>query len=136
MTEADPVVRSGAEPARDRPRQVTIVSVLLAIFGGLGLMMAMLLLSIVNDEGDLPGWIYVLVYGQLLLSGAQILTGIFVWLGKSWARTVATVICGVNLVGAVLSVFSGAFLQAITAAAVNIALIRLLRSNEVAEWCE
>jgi hypothetical protein len=132
MTEADPAV----QPVRHRPRQVTMTSVLLAIFGGLGLMMAMLLLSIVNDESDLPGWVYVLVYGQLLLSGAQILSGVFVYLGRSWARKVAVVICVINLVGGVLSLFSGAILQAITAAAVNIALIRLLTGNEVTEWCE
>jgi hypothetical protein len=132
MTEADPLAR----PARERPRQVTWASVLLAVFGGLGLMMAMLLLSIVNDESDLPGWIYALVYGQLLLSGAQILTGVFVYLGKSWARTTATVICSINLIGAVLSLVSGAIVQAITGAAVNIALLRMLTSSDVKEWCE
>lgn len=132
MTEADPAV----QPVRYRPRQVTVTSVLLAIFGGLGLMMAMLLLSIVNNESDLPVWIYGLVYAQLLLSGAQILSGIFVYLGKAWARKVAVVICGINLAGAVLSLFTGAILQAITAAAVNIALIRLLTGSDVAEWCE
>jgi hypothetical protein len=132
MTEADPAVR----PVRHRPRRVTMTSVVLAIFGGLGLMMAMLLLSIVNDESDLPAWIYVLVYAQLLLSGAQILSGIFVYLGKAWARKMALVICGINLVGAVLSLFSGVILQAVTAAAVNIALVRLLTGTEVAEWCE
>ena len=132
MTEADPALR----PVRQRPRQVTIASVLLAIFGALGLMMAMLLLSIVNDESDIPGWVYVLVYTQLLLSGAQVLTGVFVYLGKGWARRVAVVICAINLVGAVLSLFTGAILQAITGAAVNIALLRYLTGAEVREWCE
>jgi hypothetical protein len=132
MTEADPLPRA----ERDRPRQVTIASVLLAIFGGLGLMMAMLLLSIVNDESDLPGWIYALVYAQLVLSGTQILTGVFVYLGKAWARRTALVICGINLLGAVLSLATGQFLPALTAGAVNIALLRMLRGSDVVEWCE
>jgi hypothetical protein len=131
----DPVAQP-ADQLRERPRQVTMTAVLLAVFGGLGLMLAMLLLSVVNNEDDLPGWVYGLVFVQFLLSGAQILSGIFVWLGRSWARTVATVVCSVNLVGAALSLVSGAFLQAITAAAVNIALLRMLRGRDVTEWCE
>ncbi|GIJ60868.1 hypothetical protein [Virgisporangium aurantiacum] len=131
----DPV----AEPAdqiRERPRQVTWTAILLVVFGGLGLMLAMLLLSAVNDEGDLPGWVYLLVFVQFVLSGTQILSGVFVWLGKSWARTVATVVCSINLVGAVLSLVSGAIPQAITAGVVNVAVLRMLRGREVTEWCE
>jgi hypothetical protein len=121
---------------RIRPRQVSLSAILLVVFGGLGLMMAMLLLSVVNRETDLPGWIYLLVYAQFLLSGLQILSGIFVWLGRAWARTAATVVCSINLVGAVFSLFGGAFLQAITGAVVNIALIRMLRGEDVREWCD
>ncbi|GAA0932684.1 hypothetical protein GCM10009557_94840 [Virgisporangium ochraceum] len=131
----DPLAQP-ADQTRDRPRQVNIVSVLLVVFGGLSLMLAMLLLSIVNNESDLPPWIYVLVYGQLLLAGLQILSGIFVWLGKAWARTAAMVVCGINLVGAVFSLVSGSIFQAVTAGVVNIALLRLLRSTEVTDWCE
>lgn len=132
----DPVAEPADQTTRERPRQVSMTAILLVVFGGLGLMLAMLLLSVVNDEDDLPGWVYALVYTQFLLSGAQILSGIFVWLGKAWARTVATVVCSINLVGAVLSLVSGAVLQAITAGAVNIALLRMLRGREVTEWCE
>ena len=120
---------------RERPRQVTITAILLVVFGALSLMLAMLLLSVVNDE-DVAAWVYGLVAVQFLLSGAQILSGIFVWLGRAWARTVATVVCSVNLVGAVLSLASGAVPQAITAGAVNIALLRMLRGRDVTEWCE
>lgn len=131
----DPLAQP-ADQTRERPRQVTMVSVLLVIFGALSLMLAMLLLSIVNDESDLPGWLYVLVYGQFLLAGLQVLSGVFVWLGKAWARTAAMVVCAINLVGAVFSLVSGSIFQAITAGVVNIALLRLLRSTEVIEWCE
>lgn len=131
----DPVAQP-ADQTRERPRQVTYTAILLVVFGGLGLMLAMLLLSAVNDEGDLPGWVYGLVFVQFVLSGLQILSGVFVWLGKSWARTVATVVCSINLVGAVLSLVSGAIPQAITAGVVNIAVLRMLRGREVTEWCE
>ena len=131
----DPVAQP-ADQTRERPRQVTYAAILLVVFGGLGLMLAMLLLSAVNAEGDLPGWVYGLVFIQFALSGVQILSGVFVWLGKSWARTVATVVCSINLVGAVLSLVSGAIPQAITAGVVNIAVLRMLRGREVTEWCE
>ena len=132
----DPVAQPRDRSQERAPRQVWLVSILLAVFGGLGLMLAMLLLSAVNAAGDVPGWVYGLVYVQFGLSGLQILSGIFVWLGKAWARTAATVVCSINLVGAVLSLLSGAFLNALTTGAVNIALIRLLRSREVADWVE
>lgn len=132
----DPVAQPSDRSRERAPRQVWWASILLAVFGGLGLMLAMLLLSVVNNEDDVPGWVYGLVYVQFLLSGLQILSGIFVWLGKAWARTAATAVCSVNLVGAVLSLLSGAFLQALTTAAVNIALIRLLRGREVSDWCD
>jgi hypothetical protein len=123
------------DQSQERPRQVWIASILLVVFGGLGLLLAMMLLSIVNDTAGVPGYAYGLVYGQFILSGLQILSGIFVWLGRPWARTVATVVCVINLVGALLNLVSGAILPAITGAAVNIALLRLLRGNVVAEWC-
>ena len=125
----DPLAQP-ADQTRERPRQVTIASVLLVIFGGLSLMLAMLLLSIVNDESGVPAWLYVLVYAQFLLAGLQVLSGVFVWLGKAWARTAAMVVCVINLVGAVLSLVSGAIPQAITGAAVNIALLWLLAREE------
>lgn len=129
MTDADPEILP-----RQRPRQVTWAAVVLVIFGSISLMRAMLLLSIINDEPDLPRWIYGLVTVQFLLAGAQTLSGIFVWLGKSWARTVATVVCSVNLVGAVFAL-AGDIVQAITTAAVNIGLLWLLRRPEVGDWC-
>jgi hypothetical protein len=131
----DPQARP-ADQIRERPRQVSWLAALLVVFGGLSLMLATRLLSIVNDESDLPAWVYVLVGVQFLLAGAQMLSGVFVYIGRAWARRVATVVCVINLVGAVLSLVSGAIVPAITSAVVNIALLRLLRSTDVAEWCD
>jgi hypothetical protein len=131
----DPLAQP-ADQTRDRPRQVSWAAALLVVFGGLSLMLAMRLLSVVNDEDDLPVWVYGLVYVQFLLAGFQILSGVFVYIGRAWARRLAMVICGINLVGAVLSLVSGAIVPAITSAVVNVALLRMLRSADVAAWCE
>jgi hypothetical protein len=128
---AQPADRTG-----DRPRQVSWAAILLVVFGSLSLMLAMRLLSIANDEADLPAWISWLIYGQFVLAGVQILSGVFVYHGRPWARTVATVVCGINLGGAVLSLVSGAIVPAITSAVVNVALLRLLRGSEVTAWCD
>jgi hypothetical protein len=128
-------------PPRDRsqerpPGKVWLVSILLAVFGGLSLMLAMLLLSAVNNENDLPGWVYGLVFVQFLLAGLQILSGVFVWIGKAWARTIATVVCSINIAGAVLTLLSGGVLNGLVTMSVSIGLIVLLRHREVSDWLE
>ena len=51
LYEAD--VQSTPEPApRTRPRKATMVAILLMVFGGLGILLALLLLSIVNDSSS------------------------------------------------------------------------------------
>lgn len=122
-----------------RPRQVTIVSILLMVFGVLGILVTLVLLSIVNDDVDhgesVNGLAYVLVYGQIALSVVQIASGAFVWARQSWARVLAIVICSVNILGALFSLTQGAFLQVITGVALNIWLIILLNRDEVRDWC-
>lgn len=136
MAMTDPAAQPRDRSQERAPRKVWLVTILLAVFGGLGLMLAMLLLSAVNTAGDVPGWVYGLVFAQFLLSGLQILSGIFIWIGKAWARTAATVVCSINLVGAVITLLSGAYINALSTGAVNAGLIALLRSQEVADWVE
>lgn len=122
-----------------RPRQASMAAILLIVFGGLGILLALLLLSLVSDEASHgsaePGIVYALFYGQLILSAAEALSGVFVWLGRGWARTLAIVLCSINILSGVLSLFTGVAIQAIIGAVINIALIRLLASSEVGEWC-
>jgi hypothetical protein len=63
-------------------------------------------------------------------------SGVFVLQGRNWARLLAIGLCSVNLLGAVVSLFTGAIFQAITAFAINVALIRLLNDYEVQAWCD
>ena len=129
----------GVEPVRTRPRQGTVAAVLLVVFGLLGLGIAWLLLVVLNDQADhgesVNGVLYALVYGQFVVSAAQVGSGLFVWQGKSWARTLAIVICSLNILGGVLSLFSGSFLQAIAGIALNAGLIRILNRPDVRDWC-
>ena len=131
-------VQSTPEPTQPvRPRQAKTAAVLLIVFGVLGFLLAILLLSIVSDSHgqSVPAVLYVLVLAQMALSAAQAVSGVAIWEGWSWARGLAIALCSVNLVGALVSLFTGAIFQAISAAAINIGLLRLLNNYEVQVWC-
>lgn len=133
-------VQRNPEPTPpSRPRQATMLAVLLLIFGGLGIVVALLLTSIVDDSADhgrsVPAVLYVLVYAQLLLSTTMSAAGAFVWQGRSWARVLGIVLCSVNVAFAFASLFTGAVLQGLMGIAINVALLRLLNDYEVRVWC-
>jgi len=131
-------VQSTPEPTQPvRPRQVKTSAVLLIVFGVLGFLLALLLMSMVSDSHgrSVPAVLSVLVFAQMALSAAQAVCGVAIWEGWSWARGLAISLCSVNLVGALVSLFTGAILQAIAGAAVNIGLLRLLNDYEVQAWC-
>jgi len=125
--------------ARPRPRQATIAAILLMVFGLLAILVALVLLSTINDAVDhgesVNSVLYVLVYGQIVLSGAQIASGALVLTGKPWSRVLAVALCSVNILGGVVSLISGAVLQAIVAIAINGGLIGLLNRDDVRDWC-
>jgi hypothetical protein len=126
--------------ARRRPPGLVIATtILLAIFGALGLLFGWLLLSLINDDTShgesVSGTLYFLAYLQFTLSALQILSGLMVLRGWRWGRILAITLCSVNLLGGVVDLFSGAPVQAIGNFALNIALIRLLTRDTVADWC-
>ncbi|MBM2618777.1 hypothetical protein JIG36_24775 [Actinoplanes sp. LDG1-06] len=136
MYEAD--VQSYPEPTRPvRPRKAKMLAFLLGGFGVLGFLLSIVLLGTVTDSHGMrvPAVVYVLVYAQFVLSATQAVCGVFIWQGRSWARSVAIGLSVINLLGAVVNLFTGAIFPAITAFAVNAALIRLLNDDEVKEWC-
>lgn len=133
-------IQSNPEPTLPkRPREVKTLAVLLIVFGVLGLLFAFLLMSIVSDSNShgqsVPAMLYVLAFAQFALSAAQAMSGVFIWQGRSWARVLAIVLCSVNIVGALVSLFTGAVFQAISGAAINVGLLRLLNNYEVQVWC-
>ena len=122
-----------------RPRQATTASVLLCIFGLLGALGSLVLLSALNNDADHgqsdPGILFVICYLGLAVSCLQIFSGLFVWQGKRWARTLAFWLCALNLLGAVVSLFSGGAVQAVVSVLLNIVLIRMVANDEVDWWC-
>jgi hypothetical protein len=132
---------SAPDPAqRKRPSRVWVASILLVVFGIIGLGAAWLLLSIVNDDvshgESAPGFYSVLAYIQLALAVSQILSGILVWAGLNWGRILAIVLCSVNILGAAANLFTGNIFGALVGIVLNIALIVMLNRDEVADWCQ
>jgi hypothetical protein len=132
----------GAGPTqvdRPRPRKATTAGVMLIVFGALSLLLGLLLLSLLNSDKNNGNTVSSAFYGaaylQMVLSVAQIVSGVLVLQGRSWARVLAIVLCGLNLLGDLVSLFSGAGFQGILGVLVNIGLIRLLVNDEVVEWC-
>jgi hypothetical protein len=131
---------SAYQAPRTRPRQATVAAVLLIVFGALAILLTFFLYSLLSDAEDhgeeVPAISWGLVYLQFALSGTQIVSGIFVLRGAWWARLLGIVLCGINLVGAVVNLVSGAVLPAIIAIILNVALIKYLMNEDVREWCD
>jgi hypothetical protein len=140
------MVESGASDAvattrrRRRPRRVTTISTVLMAFGVVGLLDAGVLLFVFTDAADhgrsIPLFLYGLCFLQFALSATQVVSGVFVWRGRSWARITAIVICAVNVLGAIAFIFFGAVPQGCLTMVVNIAIIGFLANNEVTNWCD
>lgn len=132
-----PVVPPSRPPSR--PRKVWLISILLGFFGVLGLLVTAFLFVLISERDShgqsVPPLLRVLVYGQLVLSMAQVISGVSVWRGRTWGHRLAVIVCVINLIGTAVSVFTVGWPQALTGAAVNIALIALLSNPEIADWC-
>jgi len=127
-----------AAPAGRRPRQATTAAVLLIVIGALGVVLSLLLVSVLGDAtangAQVSGVAEFLVFAQLAVSGAQIVSGAFVLPGRHWARTLGITMTSLNLVGGILSLFSaGAF--ALVGVVLNVVLISLLTGRDVRYWC-
>jgi len=130
----------GMLPLRQpRPRRATTVSVLLIVFGALGLLLGLLLLALISHDKNqgqtVSGALHLSAYLQLVLSAAEVVSGILVLQGREWARILAIVLCGLNVLGGVISLFSGGGGSGIFGIGLNILLVRLLFNEDVVEWC-
>jgi hypothetical protein len=113
--------------------------VLLIVFGALGTLLATVLLSeVAEDAGhgmDVGAAAYLAGWLQLVVSGAELASGVFLWRGRAWARVVATVVCGLNILGALVVLVQGVPL-ALPGIGINIGLIAVVNARETADWCE
>jgi hypothetical protein len=132
---------SGLEPAavRSRPRDVWVASILLMVFGALGALLGLVLLSLVEDQRShgqsVGGATYGLVLVSVVLAVAEIASGAFVLIGREWARRSAIAICSLNALAAVVTLVSSAALQACVGIALNVSLIVALNKDDVRTWC-
>jgi hypothetical protein len=123
-------------PAVKRPRDVWTASIMLFFFGLLGVVLALFLIGLLADEDDIPGFVRFAVYAGAILAAAEIAAGIFVFLGREWARRVAIAVCVLNGLSALATLASGVVVQALLGVVVNIALIVTLSKDEVKYWCQ
>lgn len=127
-----------AAPAERRPGQATTAAVLLIVIGALGVLTTVLLLSVLGDASgngeQVSGVLQFLVFAQLALSAAQIVSGAFVLPGRHWARTLGITLTSLNLLGGILSLFSAGAL-ALIGVILNITLLMLLTRRDVRYWC-
>jgi MFS family permease len=143
ITMAGPMADPMADPSgrrMRRPREVKVAAILLAVLGVLGLLLAWLVLTLLdndrNDGQSVADGYFMLVYLQFALSGLQVVSGVLLWRGSRVGRVLGIVLCVVNVLGAIGTLASGAVAQAIFAAALNIGLIRMLADEEVGYWIE
>lgn len=130
-------------PAPRRPGTVTAVGVTLLFIGGLGILgcgglgYLAAAADLFNLDRDL-----VLVVGAIL-GGGSILSavlGYFILRGRQWARVTTIVVCVILIVGAVVSLFTGAgsgggnLLGICFAAILNVLLIWLLSGSAASEF--
>lgn len=122
-----------------RPRDVWVVSIVLVLFGLLGILIGLLLVATLEGDrshgrsvGALP---YLLAVAALALSVVQSAGGVFVFIGREWARITAMAICALNILAGLVTILSAGAVQACVGIAVNIALIVALNKESVTDWC-
>ncbi len=122
-----------------RPSVASTGAVLLVVFGALGVLVTLVILGqfgSADDDGQSVDTIdYLIWWGQLLFSSAQIVAGVFVWRGAEWARLLGIVLCGLNMLGGLASLFGGAVLPAFVNLAANGGIIATITRPDVREWC-
>jgi hypothetical protein len=126
----------GPPPEPKRPAAVWVVSIILAVFGLLGIAFSLVVLSDLGSHGeDVNPAVRVILYAQLLLSATQIASGLAVLPGYRTARLLAITVCVLNVTGGFIVLLSGA-VTAIAGIAINGILIQRLNTDGVRDWCD
>jgi hypothetical protein len=115
------------------------MAVLLVIFGVLGLLLSVVIFAALRDDAAggviVPAPGYMLAGITVVVALAQVVSGVFLFRGREWARLLAITVCAINLISGVISLASGAVTQAVLGVVVNIAFIAGLNHYEVKIWC-
>jgi len=131
----------GPDETLVRPKAAGTLSVLLIVFGALGVIVTFLEIATVQSNSanlgvDVPGFVNGLLYGQLVLSAGELISGIFIRQGgRPWARILPATVCWLNIVAGLVALATGSVVQALFAFVVNGLLLWLLSRQEVSEWC-
>ena len=101
MTDIEPGSQSD-QPFAIRPRVVGTASVLMIVFGAIAIVLTLVLIAAVNNDASQTGTsvdagVYFLFIVQIVLSASQILSGVYIRPGRSWAWIVGITVCGLNL---------------------------------------
>ena len=124
-----------------RPGAATTGGVLLIVFGALAVIFSLYVISQLHatevDYGEsVDGFYYAIYVGQMVFSAVQIVAGIFLLKGREWARIVGILTCSLNLLAAIVALFTGSALAALFAFAINGGIITALTRPNVREWCQ
>lgn len=108
------------------------------MFGVLGGLFGLLIVASVRDDvahgADADPIVVALAAAQVLMALAEVVSGVFPWIGRSWARVVATVVCAVSLVSGVLLLLQGTP-SGLAGILLNLGVIVTVNREDVADRC-
>lgn len=136
----EPVVRPRPAPSigAQRPPEVWIVSILLVFVGGLSTSLGAYLLSqlVANSPPGQSAFGVTLVWNLIAVvaSLAHVVSGVFVLLGREWARKLAIGICVFSVLSSLPLLFTGTIIVFLVGVVTYVALIMSLNRYPVTNW--
>jgi hypothetical protein len=120
---------------RRPPGQVIAVSIVLVIRGALGLLLTYATLQALPLH-PVASWIPDALWFSMGFAIAQIVSGLFLWLGKPWPRVLALAVLALDIVlGLFIMMVTNPSCPGFSGIAVDVAIIAMLSRTAVREWC-
>lgn len=133
---------AGAAPDRapaaraPMPSRVRATAILLIVLGALGAGLSVFVLSEQGShESSVSPAEFLPYFVQVVASALLIACGVFLLRGREWARLGGMILCGLNILGGVITLSAGGVVPALVAIVLNLALIINLARPEVQRWC-
>lgn len=121
-----------------RPPEAWIVSILLVFVGGLSAFIGAFLLALLVEDTwpgqSVFGVAFVWNVIALAASLAHVLSGVFVLLGREWARRLAVGICVFSIVSSIPLLVTGAVIMFVVGVVTYSALIVSLNRHPLSGW--